>query len=465
MASPVYRLLTSQLPVLDLGGRIGRQLLADLNDWDFDPNELVTEPMGNSQGPSVSLLQGLVQQLPHSLSGNNGEFAVAQDLVSLLIKRGADPSIVDLQGRHLEDLGPPALRTFLMVSRGGDVHADAERQRLLRMAKESMRRSRPVERLKDESSYESDWQPVLRGAPVPVGLLAAYRRWFISGLENENGSISSSAGAVAQKRGRHVQQLARWAMQDQEGDARHAALAVAWCVAAVGKRESDKSAAVAWAETGAKLEAFSSTLSESANETGFTSLLQGARAAVNGRYGALTSDVALVVAEGLTECRGWQVTQVWVQAVTAAVTPGVLRTLSWFWGDSPRSAQVSCELRSVIDRRVKLGPPEDRADAEAWLSGWPLSLGTAVFAEVLVKAPRHGDAAQVNQWWVLAKEWLDLHPEQRQALVERIQVSITASNADPSHPNTLARARALALEAELGTPALSRNASRTTFRL
>ena len=60
MPSPVFRLLTTHLPILDLGQGKGQMLVDDLRGWDFDANEASEQRLLGSAVQPCSLLQAFL---------------------------------------------------------------------------------------------------------------------------------------------------------------------------------------------------------------------------------------------------------------------------------------------------------------------------------------------------------------------------------------------------------------------
>lgn len=399
MPSPVYRILTAQLPS-DLTGASGNQLEADLQGWRFDPNE--TDSLLRYKKPPFEqpLLLAFLSRLPKALK----DVARATRITQLLLDRGADPRALGPEGERIEDLGPTAMRTFLVSARGGDLTWDADTQHLLTLVLEGMWKEKPMEHLEDHE--EVDGQGTRRlGHPTALWVLALAPWWTTSAP----GGVSGSAVAgIARARASHVRQLLRWAKSTLPANDAEDVAFLGWCVAAAHATDANKARAAHW-----------DPVFEALHDDG--RLAQAERMLARD-WGEATGHVATAIADAVVGLNDPRAPGLWARAMDAVIQqPGALDRVAS--NRRPRS--------DTPYRRFRQGAPASEAERGAWLDGFSVDTGTRLTARALrwsTGAEALAPQAQPDAWLAWARAWLDRHPDQTGPLHARVAADVEGSS-------------------------------------
>lgn len=403
MPSPVFQLLTTYLPwgaqAVQVNPPIQR-LLQDLAGWDFDPNETASTAdrpkavIGGTvvafPGDRITLLQAVLVRLPAQLRADSPESALAQQLIQILLDRGADPTALDHWGRPVEALAPLALRPFLVRARGGDVQQEKDRQQLLALSREMLQPS-PVKRLRE--TWDEQDAPKLFGHPAPLAMLLGAHLWCGTAVE---GSASGSA-AIAQSRVVHLRSLAKWAAAALPDSDAPAVQALAWAVmqqqADHHKNLAERAAQEHWQK------AATAAWEGMVQAWGVEAVGHALKSAWDGRWAGLSGDAALTVAHALGSAPTPPNAVAWaLEALDrAAAQAVVVRSISKNGGDT----SVQQAWRLAVGALVELSAVHRPGDApRLWLAHWPSSIGAPLWSQVVRSGvmEKHGWEALMETW-------------------------------------------------------------------
>lgn len=407
--SPVYRLLTTNLPP-DLGGNGGKQLLEDLAQWDFDPNEPQEGAFnrGNayqSMKQPVPLLMAFVASLP--ARANDDALAAASRIIDLLVDRGADPAFVDQNGNTIDMLAPRALAPKLVKLRGGDVERSQAYYELDGILRDRMLRENPFEKIAGDRINESpmSWM----GVGEPVWMLAMHQEWSNASMVNGSNTISGET-VVARKRASHTRRLMAWANASLPQDQSDLANFLGWCVSSCRARDLDNPARNYWEPLLEKLEP---------DDIGIR--LEQARRYLD-HPGPLAGDLGLSIARAVAHLP--EAGDVWARAIALAYGgPGAAQGMQV----GPHKIRLA-----GWDRMRPFCPAFDEGEAKNWHTHLPPHVGADLVALAIRNTCQLKDA-QIREereqlWEDWACHWLDTYPQAAFTFLDHMEAERHRSN-------------------------------------
>ena len=413
MPTPTYRLLTNHFPLLSLDGPLGGELLADLQSWEFDPNET---------HHNQSLLEAFLRGLPKNLSGT--KLAAAEGFLDFLIQRGADPTATT---RPLEDLGPQEWAERLVALRGGSIQAHRERLEIKAMIP-TLPNSQSVRELK-HSSYDeaTDRFPAktLLGAPQSVWALALMPGWKSLPIQTGQSQIHPTSKPFTTKQSSLVKQMVGWVESEEAELHGQAARVLAWAIA---KPKLTQANPEPWANL---LDALASHgFSDDRIPDLASSLLEQLPT-------PLVSEAALVIARGLVALNHKDV-----------ITP-----LNAAWQSLQDSHtlledhQEKAERREILSNLFMKCSPHLCDEEASWLPHLSPTLTMALVAQVLTNI--NMDKRISETWWSWTRDWMHQHPKHARKLA--FDVARNASiNGIAKLPDVVKRISAVSKEIRLG---------------
>lgn len=408
MPSPLYRLLTTHLPLRGQTSAKTQQLVDDLRSWEFDPNETHLEcPKGWRIAQPLSLLQAFVDGLPRQLSG--ADLSMVEDVVDILLAKGANPHVVDRFGQPVEELAPAFLRERLIRARGGDLERDRQVQYLSEVCTRTMRLKTAVATLETQQGTDGVRTAYL-GHPLALWILAHGFLWADAGVENDGPTMLGEA-TIAQHHSAHVRQVLR-ACPSLSSEQRQLAEFLGWCLASA-QCKTDGSRGEHWDKLADKLEG-----------KGHEHRLAHAQRVLNQGWGDLTGPVGQTIALACVDFGDDCAVSLWAQGLQRLYDcPGPL--------DKQPRATLSTDVfllpyawHGLVLPRIRRGAPTPGSmEAQAWLDHLPAPLGTTLVMNGL-QISHQGTSTSSEQaqqaWLEWAIEWLDHHPDQAPALKDHV---------------------------------------------
>lgn len=412
MPSPVFRLLTTHLPILDLGQGKGQMLVDDLRGWDFDANEASEQRLLGSAVQPCSLLQAFLAGLPRTLIEKSVEAQVVRDILDTLLLKGADPKVVDQRGLPVEELAPAFLRARLVRAQGGDVQRDQRLQDLKNLFKNIMPLKTAVERLKDQEDDQGN-HPYTLGHPLALWVLANASRWATANLIGDTVKSPSGEASIARVRSSQTRQLIRWAQTLPSHQAELAEF-LGWCVAYTYCK-TDGSRGEHWDKLFEKL---------AVDEASHAKRLQQADAYLGQDFGDLTGHVAQTIAHACSSLGDEQAVALWARAMGRMYEqPGALDTERRAISADERYS-LPHEWRDLVYDRLRRGAPAPGSfEAQAWLDFLPVPLGTTLVMQGLFESHKSSNPPRPERqppWRAWATEWLAHHPSQTAVLRQHV---------------------------------------------
>ena len=412
MPSPVFRLLTTHLPLLELGQGKGQTLVEDLRKWEFDANETFEQRLLGSSVQPCSLLQAFLAGLPRTLTEKSDAAQVVRDIVDTLLLKGADATVLDQRGVPVEELAPAFLRAKLVRARGGDVQRDQDIQDLKILFKQTMPLTAAVDRLKDREDDQGN-HPHTLGQPLVLWVLANASRWATANLVGDTVKAPSGEASIARARSSQTRQLIRWA-QSLPADQAELAEFLGWCVA-YSHCKTDGSRGEHWDKLLDKLEP---------DDESHAKRLRQADVYLGQDFGDLTGHVAQTIAQACSSLGDTQAVTLWARAMGRLYEQrGALDTERRACStDKPYS--LPNEWRDLVSDRLRRGAPAPGSiDAQAWLDFLPVPLGTTLVMRGLFESHKSSNPPRPERqppWRAWATEWLAHHPSQTAVLRQHL---------------------------------------------
>lgn len=445
MRSPLYSLLAQASSLTHQEMEQAHRLL---EAGDYDPNE--THQWNDQAIDQRSLLECLARESSRR-SPSLEQLTFFKTAIHILLEKGADPARTNAVGQTPDRLASDFFKRLLMKARGANYDQEQSLKNLGNLCRTLLEHNRGVVAL-STLEKSSPFSTEHLGAPFPVAVAAlamTREAWAEKSPIDPKKMIIQTRATI---RSRQMERLLKWIPRYVEAEHQGPARAVFQAVFKAAQQHAfygwEDDAQAIWADAEARLFA-----SEDWNFQ--------ARAAMDGRFGALTPHICHTVLFAIGPCTTLERTGMWLDAM-AALSRCSMDERHWLEADNYRHlTQDSLKaIRMAWQPNTLLGaaPEWNEQTSAQWTAALTPRQGTELIVEIMATNTDGLAAEQFGTWETFLKGWLERYPDQ----APRVQTIAHHVVREAGEKEAMRqRMRPLALEATL--PAVSAPARKLRF--